>query len=558
MHGKPPASRAPDQGSSSTRAEFDFGNGPRAARGVTPRETDLPSKTTQPASRQQPFIARPRQLSLRAKLGLVGVLFAFSLAPSALADGAGRSEATEPRLVVATPGGLTAREVAVRAKSTGLNIKARGRALAAAEAGLTQAWAAFLPKLTLTARYTRLSSYRPTTLQTLPNGGLDAITTDPRVNADPSSLALATDIVQAYNDAASRGSQFPIIANQFWLQAALIVPVSDYALKLSQRYSAASHSVRAAVSTQRAARAAADADARILFYTWLLALGEAAVAERSLEQARQHLEDSEHQLKAGLVASADVASVQAQVANAELVLQGARSVLELRQEQIHLVMHDTGTAHYVPGEDLSFEAESYDLLSAPVEDLQNEAFMRRPELKTLDESAASLAQQSKAIRADGLPQLSVFGSVTTARPNPRIIPATDRFQTTWEVGAQVIWAPTDTPAAYAASAQAHAKSEELSLQRAELRDSVALEVFDAYRQLKQSRFAAATTAREVSAAEQAYSARRDLFRSGQTTSATFTDAELDLVRAQLAVVNSMADLQIARVRLEHALGRDVN
>lgn len=470
---------------------------------------------------------------------------------------AGSAEPLPAPLSLSTPGGLTADEVARRAEATGLNIKARGRALAAAEAGLAQALAAFLPKMTLTAQYTRLSSYQQPALQTLPAGALNAISTDPRVAANPAAQALAEDIIQAYDNAAMVGSRFPLLLNQYLAQASLIVPISDYVLRLSWQYAAASHSVQAAEFEQRAARATTRANARVLYYTWLRAIAQVIIASRSLDQAQQHLGDVERHFRAGIVPKADVSRVRAQVANAELVLQAGRNVADLREEQIKLVMHDDSSAHYVPGEELSLDPGSPSV-SDTVKSLQEEAIANRLEIRALDETAWSFVQQAKAAQAAGWPQLSLSGNLTTARPNPRIIPATDQFRTTWEVGAQLVWVPSDMPGANAVASQSRAKSEEVQFQKAELRDSVALEVFQAYQQIKEAAVAVETASTEIESAEETYTARRALFRSGRTTSADLTDAELVWARAQLDAINSQADLRIARVRLDHATGRDAN
>jgi outer membrane protein TolC len=50
--------------------------------------------------------------------------------------------------------------------------------------------------------------------------------------------------------------------------------------------------------------------------------------------------------------------------------------------------------------------------------------------------------------------------------------------------------------------------------------------------------------------------RRDLFRNGKATLVEVNDAEGELTRSRLEVVNAHIDARIARVRLDHAVGRD--
>ena len=62
--------------------------------------------------------------------------------------------------------------------------------------------------------------------------------------------------------------------------------------------------------------------------------------------------------------------------------------------------------------------------------------------------------------------------------------------------------------------------------------------------------------RGVSATSAEIAARRYLFRNGKATLVEVNDAETELTRAQLEVINAHIDARIARVRLDHAVGRD--
>jgi outer membrane protein TolC len=51
--------------------------------------------------------------------------------------------------------------------------------------------------------------------------------------------------------------------------------------------------------------------------------------------------------------------------------------------------------------------------------------------------------------------------------------------------------------------------------------------------------------------------RNELFRNGRATSVDLIDAEAEVTRAQLSRLNARIGLLVARVRLDHATGRDV-
>jgi len=441
----------------------------------------------------------------------------------------------DDRLAPSPGGGLTADQVAARAQETSFDAAARREAIHSAEAKLAQAQVAYYPKLTLTGRYTRLSPITQPDLSRFfgPPAGM------------PAMPAAATSAVS-----------FPVYLDQYLFQAGLNVPLSDYVLRLSQNYAAASRSKRAALLDEQASRLKAAVDGRDAYYVWLRARAQVIVSERALDQFKGHLDDARHAFDVGTTSKADVLRVESQVASAELVLERAKNLAALTEDQIRTAMHDPSTQPYAIGEDLRGDA-------APVAGTENlaalraEALDRRLEVRALDETAWSLREQAKAARAGYYPRLDAFGDLIYANPNQRYFPADGTFKLTWDVGVQVVWSPNDSFGASSAAADAEARAAQTDMQKAALRDGVKLEVMQAYNALRDAEVAVTTTKRGLAAAEEGYRVRRELFRNGRATSVELTDSEVDLFRASLESVNARADFRSARARLLHATGRDV-
>ena len=427
------------------------------------------------------------------------------------------------RLAPSETGGLTSEQVAQRAQETSFDAAGRRHALAAAEARLQQAKVAFYPRLTLTGSYTRLSEIPP---------------------------------FPYYNPQTAMMTSLVIPANRYLLQATLTIPVSDYVLRLSQSYAAASRSQRAAQLDQQAARLKAATDGRLAYYAWLRAKGQLVVAERALDQAKAHLEDARHAFEVGTTSKADVLRVESQVASAELVVAQAKNLAELNEDQIRTAMHDASGRRYEVGEDLRIDPP-------PLADVDNlaslraEALDRRLEVRALDETAWSLREQGKVARAGYYPRLDVVGNAIFANPNPRYFFPEAQFRESWDVGVQVVWTPNDSFNAGAASADTEARASQTEAQKEVLRDSVKLEVIQAYNAMREAEVAMQTTQRGLASSEEGYRVRRELFRNGRATSVELTDSELELFRAGLESINARANMRSARARLLHAVGRDI-
>jgi outer membrane protein len=420
-------------------------------------------------------------------------------------------------LAPSTSGGLTSEQVAQRAQETSFDAAARRHALTAAEARLEQAKIAYYPRLTFTGSYTRLSEVPPLVF----------------------------------------GNQALVLPlNRYLLQASVNIPLSDYVLRLSQSYAAASRSQRAAQLDQQAARLKAGADGRLAYYAWLRAKGQLVVAERAFDQAKAHLEDARNAFEVGTTSKADVLRVESQVASAELVVAQAKNLVDLNDDQIRTAMHDTSGKKYEVGEDLRTDPP-------PLADVENlaslraEALDRRLEVRALDETAWSLREQGKVARAGYYPRLDAFGSAIVANPNPRYFIPEAKFRESWELGVQLVWTPNDAFNAGAASADAEARAAQTEAQKEMLRDSVKLEVIQAYNAMREAEVAMQTTQRGLASAEEGYRVRRELFKNGRATSVELTDTELELFRASLEAINARANLRAGRARLLHAVGRDI-
>jgi outer membrane protein TolC len=447
-------------------------------------------------------------------------------APHAAPPPSDAASAGGGEVVYATPGGLVSDEVARRASANSFDALAQQKALLAASAKVDQALVAYVPKLSLTARYTRLSPITPPVF--------DLSTIFP--GAPPVNL-------------------FPIYLNNYLFQATLAVPVSDYLLRTSQAYQSARRSEKAAALNEQAARLKAATDGRVAYYAWVRSRGQYLIAVQTLEQAKGHLTDARHAFEVGTVSKADVLGAEAQVAAAELLVEQSRNLASLTEEQMRVAMADESGRPYEVGEDQRQEP-------APLKDADNiealraEAMTRRPEVRALEETVGSLREQAKSVKAGYWPRLDAFGDLIYANPNQRYVPADGLYHATWDVGVQVTWSPNDTWATSGGAAEIEAHAAQTEAQKAGLRLAIRVEVQQAYQALKEARVAIETTARQLAAAEEAYRVRRELYKNGRATSVELTDAETQLFQARLASINSRTDVRIAQARLVHATGRD--
>ncbi|HWL89401.1 MAG TPA: TolC family protein, partial [Polyangiaceae bacterium] len=199
------------------------------------------------------------------------------------------TERIPTELTEVSPSGLTSDQVGVRAAATSPTARAQDETVKSQEAKTDAAKAGFFPKITGTARYTRLSA-----LTAPPFGTGSLVGTLQPVNTINPTPTQAVDL------------SFPVVLNNWLLQANITIPISDYFLRINEQYTAATHAETAARYDAATSRAKAASDARVTFYTWLRNRNAVVVAVLALLDQRNHLTDASNQFTVGNASRADV------------------------------------------------------------------------------------------------------------------------------------------------------------------------------------------------------------------------------------------------------------
>jgi outer membrane protein TolC len=243
------------------------------------------------------------------------------------------------------------------------------------------------------------------------------------------------------------------------------------------------------------------------------------------------------------------------VASAELLHERTRNAAIVAEERLRTLLHEPSTVPYAIGEDIlsPLPAES----AADPDALFSEALEKRPEMRAFERSDASLKEQRSATRSTGLPRLDAFGNGYVANPSQRIFPQREEWRATWDVGVQLTWSPNDTGTTDAAMHSIDAKRRKLDADRAAVKDALRDEIRAALIASKEAIVAAETASRGLAAAEESYRVRRELFELGRATDVEWLDAETDVLRARLEMIQARVDARVAHVQLVHAVGRDV-
>jgi len=431
---------------------------------------------------------------------------------------------------------LTAASAADRAARASYEAAAARSTQGAAQARVDEASYAFLPKLSVSARYTRLSDFTPSPLFPFAIAATDApagTVSPPTASTGPVSIA-------------------PILDN-YALDATLILPLTDYVLRLARGLEAAKHGRDAAEWESVVADSRARLAGQIAFYEWIRANASVDAAKKSVTEQRAHLIDVTSQVSQGNASRADALRVDSAVASAEATLAEADAQRATAETRLRTLLHLSD----------SVSLTTHDAVNAPLDSVArneaewlSEAYRKRAELHELDAAESSARAQASVARATYVPTVGAFANATYANPNPRYFPPEAVSHATWAVGVAVTWPLTDIPGAHASASEADARGDALVAQRNALRDALAVEVVHYFESVRAADAKVVATDKQLESASEAYRVTRSLFANARATTSNVLDAETDLARARLAWVNARVDARVARARLEHAAGRD--
>lgn len=470
---------------------------------------------------------------------LLGVLLALTTLPARAQDASpvtATATATTPALALddqlGVAGGLRAADVARAVIDTSHDRRARLAELSAARIEIDRATFGYVPRVGISLGYTRLSEIDQPAL---------GVIAAPADQSSRGPLAPGAQLI-------ALPLQFPVILDQTQVRAQVVIPLTDYFLRVMPAHDAAERGATAAEAMVEVTEHRLGLEAETLYWSWARASLGIVVAEHALAAAEAHREDAARLVQAGIALDADLARAEAQVAAMQELVGTATHARDAASDRLRTLMHVDRIATSV-GERLDATDSSHDL-----EGDVSRALSHRAELRALDAQIAATDAQRAIHLASMLPRVDVVGEALLANPNPRYVPQTERFDFTWQIGAQASWQLADTLSGEVSQRALDARVESLRGSVEVAREGIRAEVVDAHRALADAALATRTREAQVSAAERALEQASAVYRVGRGNGLVVIDAQTLLVRAQLDLLAARIDARIADARRRRAIG----
>jgi outer membrane protein TolC len=327
----------------------------------------------------------------------------------------------------------------------------------------------------------------------------------------------------------------------------------------SGRVDALERAARAEKSAAGEDLTAARADLRLeitrAFWALVTARETERVLARSLDAIDSQVRDLRSRLASGLIAPNDVSSAEAQASRQRVLAIEATNQRFVSDADLRRLTGIQTAGQLDPQVPPPSAAPTDTRTEAQVVDLIATALKTRPERRAFEARALSAEDRAAAVHASALPQLTVGGGFDYARPNPRIFPRSEEWNTSWDVSINASWSLWDGGRRAAEHGEALANARALHARVDDFDRQVTFEVRQRTLQLDSSRAAVTASEDEVRAAAEAERVVGERYRVGVATATDVLDAQVARLQAELDRTRALASVRLAEALLQRALGQ---
>ena len=459
----------------------------------------------------------------------------FQVPTKAQSGGAAGDAAANALRSLYVPDGLTSDQAVERVLSISPAIKRTAALALVAKGAALQAMSGLAPRLDLQGRHSQLSP-----VQTAGFGGQELNPLIDQVQ-DP----VARELWRGLND-----FEFPALTRQTEFDATLSYSFTGALAQSLPAYRAAKDSKVAARYQLEAENNNVAFDSRQAYYEYARAEAGLAVAKFALDAAASQRTETEALVEAGSAARVDLMRVQAQEEAARVAVQQATLGVQVAARALQALM----LTDMLPslGEDLSKPVSG--IPTGTEEQLQTQAYENRPDLLALRKYIDVKQHELRSANGGRAPDLLVRASAQYSNPNFRIVPQQQRFIGTWEVGAAIRWSPNDTVNAQGLSRRVQGELEQAYADVTILEQQVRVDVASGYHGIEAAQKAIESARLGLTASREGYRVTREQLQAGIVNTTTLLQAQSELIRAQVDVVESAIGLRIAKATLLRAIG----
>jgi len=284
------------------------------------------------------------------------------------------------------------------------------------------------------------------------------------------------------------------------------------------------------------------------YYRLLQAGHLAKVAEKSLENARYHLEFAKARFEAGLATRSDILKAEVEVSNSNLALIRSRNGRLSLQGSLNVLLGQSADAPLEVVDDLQdFKQKEQTDFSA----LLALAYEHRPELLGMNSQLQAQRSNIRLARSSLLPWVSADANYSFSGS------ALSSLNKGWSFGLSLSYPIFSGFSLASRVAQEKIAFQAMDKQKSSLEQGISLDVWNAFLALKEAKERIENTQIFLENARENLGLAEEEYREGAGSMIEVIDAQTNMVAAEVSLIEAQADFKISLAALDRALGIDL-
>ena len=289
------------------------------------------------------------------------------------------------------------------------------------------------------------------------------------------------------------------------------------------------------------------------YWNYYKSLSSIKLIEENLELLKRKLADTEQFVKNGLATKNDLLKLKVQVANSELKLIDAKNNMEVARALFNKTIGLPLSDKTLIETDVRIDS----LSGLRYGDLLSEALGNRDELKSLNYRIEAGKENITAANSGWWPQLYAVGSFNYYNLNAETFNISNQDLNAWYFGFSLSWDLWDWGFRSSKTTQAEQEVLQAKEQMNLLKEKIELEVYNSYLSLLSEKEKINISKLAVESAKENYRLTENKYNNQLATSTDLIIAQTELLDAKTKLAVSIADYQLAIVKLEVSAGRKV-
>ncbi|MEW6665558.1 MAG: TolC family protein [Thermodesulfobacteriota bacterium] len=286
------------------------------------------------------------------------------------------------------------------------------------------------------------------------------------------------------------------------------------------------------------------------YFNVLIADKSVEVAEREVESLRSNVKVASNFYDVGIIPVNDLLKAEVELANAEQNLVKALKAAEASRAAFNTVL-------FRPTQQ---PVELVDILTHKREVGKYETYVQsamdgRPELKVVDINLLRTDEQIRLSRSKLYPEVSLNYQYTKQGDSPEVSGSEFHDAGYWQAVTTLTWTFWEWGKTHYAEKEKRSVKRELMETKAELEANIKLEVKQAVLDLDVAEQNIPTTQKAVRQAEENLRVNEERYKAQVTTITEVLDAQALLTRARVNFYRALYDHNLAKARLERAVGK---